>query len=140
MSLPSADRLVDSLGTAYQRLMESRLVSVSVDHGDAETVVRVEPAVPGAPRLLLRTTGGVGELFLDDLDAFEVDSSEDIEEFTTLLRALVEGEVELLFRKTLFGWRPSAVEWPGGQWSLPGNPGLVGWAFRSRREKVPGYR
>ncbi|MFI0803422.1 hypothetical protein [Amycolatopsis lurida] len=89
---------------------------------------------------MLRMAGGGGELFLDDLDAFEVDSPEDVEEFTALMRALVEGEVELAFRKTLFGWRPSAVEWPGGQWSLPGNPGLVGWAFRSRREKVRGYR
>ncbi|WP_410651295.1 hypothetical protein [Amycolatopsis sp. cmx-4-54] len=140
MSLPAADRLVDSLRTAYRRLMESGAVSVSVDQGDAETVVRVESAVPGAPCLLLRMAGSVGELFLDDLDAFEVDSSEDVEEFAALMRALVEGEVELVFRKTLLGWRPAAVEWPGGEWSLPGNPGLVGWAFRSRREKVPGYR
>lgn len=140
MRQPAADRFVDSLGTAYRRLSESGAVSITVDHGDAETVARVEPAVPGAPRLLLRMAGSGGELFLDDLDAFEVDSPEDVEEFAALMRALVAGEVELVFRKTLLGWRPAAVEWPGGEWSLPGNPGLVGWAFRARREKVRGYR
>ncbi|UUV30842.1 hypothetical protein NQK81_39790 [Amycolatopsis roodepoortensis] len=136
MSLPSADRFVDSLEAAYRRLIESGAVSLSVEHDDDETVVRVEPAVPGAPRLLLRMTGSTGDLFLDDLDAFEVDSPEDDEEFAAFARALADGEVEVVFRRTLLGWRPAGVEWPGGGWSFPG---LFGWAFRSRREKVQGY-
>lgn len=136
MQQPAADPFVDSLETAYRRLIESGAVSLTVDHDGAGTVVRVEPAVPGAPRLLLRLTGSAGELFLDDLDAFEVASPEDDEEFAALMRALVEGEVELVFRKTLLGWRTAGVEWPGGEWSFPG---LFGWAFRSRREKVRGY-
>ncbi|WP_410603191.1 hypothetical protein [Amycolatopsis sp. lyj-90] len=138
---PSADRFVDSLRTAYLELIESKAVSISVDQGDAVTVVRVEPAVSGAPRLQLQMTGSIGELFLDDLDPFEVDetSPEDVEEFATFTQALVDGQLELVFRKTLHGWRPAAVEWPGGQWSLPGNPGIVGLLFRSRREKVRGY-
>lgn len=74
-----------------------------------------------------------GELFIDDLDPFEVDSPEDFEEFAALIQALVEGELEVVFRRTLLGWRPAAVEWPGGRWSLPG------LGFRSRREKVRAY-
>ncbi|RSN55172.1 hypothetical protein DMH01_33160 [Amycolatopsis sp. WAC 04182] len=123
------DRFADALGTAYRRLIESGAVSISVAPG----VVRVEPAVPGAPRLELRMTGSVGDLFLDDLDPFEVDSREDFEEFVAFVQALVDGELDVVFRRTLLGWRPAAVEWPGGLWSLPG----VG--FGSRRERVRAY-
>ncbi|WP_125737227.1 hypothetical protein [Amycolatopsis sp. WAC 04197] len=138
---PAADRFVGALRTAYRGLIESGAVSLAVDHGDAETIVRLEPTASGAPRLELRMTGSVGELFLDDLDPFEVDetSPDDVEEFASFTRALVDGQLELVSRKTLLGWRPAAVEWPGGQWSLPGNPGIVGLFFRPRTEKVRGY-
>jgi len=141
-SQPSAERFVSALRTAYRGLIEDGAVSLTVDRGDVDTVVRLDPAVSGAPRLQLRMTGSIGELFLDDLDPFEVDeaSPEDVEEFGAFTRALVDGQLELVFRKTLFGWRPAAVEWAGGQWSLPGNPGVVGLLFRSRREKVRKYR
>ncbi|ANN17180.1 hypothetical protein SD37_17050 [Amycolatopsis orientalis] len=115
--------------TAYQGLIEDGTVSFAVDHDDAETVARLEPVVSGAPSLELRMTGSAGEVFLDDLDPFEVDEAlpEDVEEFASFTRALVDGELELLFRKTLLGRRPAAAEWPGGRWSLPGEPGVVGW-------------
>ena len=140
-SRPSADRFVEAIRTACRGPIEDGTVSFTVDRGDAETVARLEPAVSGGPRLELRMTGNVGELFLDDLDPFEVDEAlpEDVEEFASFTRALVDGELELHFRKTLFGWRPAAVEWPGGRWSLPGIPGVVGLFFRSHREKVRGY-
>ncbi|WP_394362830.1 hypothetical protein [Amycolatopsis sp. SB7-3] len=140
-SQPSADQFVGALRTAYGELIESGKVSLIVDHNDAEKTVRIEPAVSGVPRLELRMTGSVGELFLDDLDPFEVDETlpEDVEEFASFTRALVDGQLELVSRKTLLGWRPAAVEWPGGQWSLPGNPGIVGLFSRPRREKVRGY-
>ncbi|MFE5504906.1 hypothetical protein ACFQ73_20260 [Amycolatopsis japonica] len=138
---PSTGRFVGAIRTAYRELIEGGKVSLIVDHNDAEKTVRVEPAVSGVPRLELRMTGSVGELFLDDLDPFEVDETlpEDVEEFASFTRALVDGRLELVFRKTLLGWRPAAVEWPGGQWSLPGNPGIVGLFSRPRREKVRGY-
>ncbi|MGW4826178.1 hypothetical protein ACWEOG_01255 [Amycolatopsis japonica] len=140
-SQPSADQFVGALRTAYRELIEGGKVSLIVDHNDAEKTVRVEPAVSGVPRLELRMTGSVGELFLDDLDPFEVDETlpEDVEEFASFTRALVDGQLELVSRKTLLGWRPAVVEWPGGQWSLPGNPGIVGLFSRPRREKVRGY-
>ncbi|MGW5705455.1 hypothetical protein [Amycolatopsis japonica] len=140
-SQPSADQFVGALRTAYRELIEGGKVSLIVDHNDAEKTVRIEPAVSGVPRLELRMTGSVGELFLDDLDPFEVDETlpEDVEEFASFTRALVDGQLELVSRKTLLGWRPAAVEWPGGQWSLPGNPGIVGLFSRPRREKVRGY-
>ncbi|MFC3455491.1 hypothetical protein [Amycolatopsis speibonae] len=140
-SQPTADRFVGALRTAYRELIESGAVSLTVDHDDAETIVRLEPTVSGAPRLQLRMAGSTGELFLDDFDPFELDeaSPDDVEEFASFTRALVDGQLALVFRKTLLGWRPAAVEWSGGQWSLPGNPGVVGLLFRPRREKVRGY-
>ncbi len=51
-------------------------------------------------------------------------------------RALIAGNVELVFEKTLLGRRPAEVGWPGGRWSLPGNPGVVALFFGTRREKV----
>ncbi|MFD5094828.1 hypothetical protein ACFWMR_29800 [Amycolatopsis thailandensis] len=140
-SQPTADPFVGALRTAYRELIESGTVSLTIDHGDAETTVRLEPTVSGAPRLQLRMAGRTGELFLDDFDPFELDeaSPDDVREFASFTRALVDGQLALVSRKTLLGWRPAAVEWPGGQWSLPGNPGVVGLLFRPRKEKVRGY-
>ncbi|MFK0244934.1 hypothetical protein ACIQUM_09560 [Amycolatopsis azurea] len=140
-SWSQAEQFVGVLRAAYRQLIESEAISLTVDHGDAETVVRLEPAASDGPRLQLRMTGSAGELFLDDLDPFELDetSPKDVEEFASLTQALVGGQVELIFRRALRGWRPAAVEWPGGQWSLPGNPGIISLFSPSRREKVREY-
>jgi hypothetical protein len=121
--------------------VESGAVCLTVDDGDDETVAKVEPASSNGPRIELRSAGTVAELFIEDLDPFELDeaSPKDLEEFESLARALVNGNVELVSKRTLPGWRATEVEWPGGQWSLPGNPGVVALFSRSRREKVRGY-
>lgn len=45
----------------------------------------------------------------------------------------------LVSKRTLSGWRPTEVEWPEGQWSFPGNPGVMTLFSRPRREEVRGY-
>jgi hypothetical protein len=137
----SGGRFLASLSSAYRELVESGAVSLTVDDGDDETVAKLEPASSNGPRLELRSAGNVAELFLDDLDPFELDetSPKDLEEFESFAHALVNGNVELVSKRTLLGWHPAEVEWPGGQWSLPVNPGVIALFSRPRREKVRGY-
>jgi hypothetical protein len=138
MSPPSGGRFLASLRAAFRRLLEDGAVSLTVD---GEMVARLEPAASDGPRLELRSTGSTAELFVDDLDPFELDeaSPEDLGEFRSFTRALAEGNVELVSRRRLAGWCPAAVEWPGGRWSLPSAPGVVALFARERREKVRGY-
>ncbi|MGW4523078.1 hypothetical protein [Amycolatopsis sp. NPDC004378] len=137
----SGGRFLASLRSAYHELLESGTVTLTVDDGDDETTAKLEPGRSNGPRLELRSAGSVAELFIEDLDPFELDeaSPKDLEEFESLAHALVDGNVELVSKRTWSGWRPTEVEWPGGQWSLPGNPGVVTLFSRSRREDVRGY-
>ncbi|MEU0797626.1 hypothetical protein ABZ342_46820 [Amycolatopsis sp. NPDC005961] len=116
-------------------------MSLTVDDGDDETVAKLEPGRSDGPRLELRSVGTVAELFIGSLDPVELDeaSPKDLAEFESLARALVDGDVELVSERTLRGRRPAEVRWPGGRWSLPGNPGVMALFSRSRREKVRGY-
>lgn len=137
----SGGRFLASLRSAFHELLESGTVSLTVDDSDDETVAKLKPERSDGPRLELRSVGTVAELFIEDLDPFELDeaSPKDLEEFESLARALVEGNVELVSKRTLPGRRPTEVEWPGGRWSLPGSPGVVTLLSRSRWEKVRGY-
>jgi hypothetical protein len=137
----SGDRFLASLRSAYRGLLESGTVTLTVDDGDDETVARLEPGRSNGPRLELRSAGSVAELFIEDLDPFELDeaSPKDLEEFESLAHALANGNVELVSKRTLSGWRPIEVEWPEGRWSLPGNPGVMTLFSRPRREEVRGY-
>ncbi|MGK3205089.1 hypothetical protein [Amycolatopsis sp. MEPSY49] len=135
------DRFLATLRSAYHRLLESGVVSLTVDGSGEQTVAKLEPVTSRGPRVELRSTGTVAELFLDDLDPFEVDaaSANDLAEFESFARALADGNAELVFARTLLGRRPAAVGWPGGRWSLPANPGVVALFSRPRREKIRGY-
>lgn len=137
----SGSRFVDFLRSAYLELLDRGVVTLQIDERDSGIIAKVEPTGLVGPRVELRATGTAAELFVDDLDPFEVDekSIEDVREFDSLVRALVNGDVELVHKRTLTGWRPAGIHWAGGAWSLPGNPGVLALLSPNRRTNLPGY-
>jgi hypothetical protein len=134
-------RFLSSLQAAFRELLDRHVVSPSLDEGDGERIARFESTNSTGVRVELRTTGAVAELFLDDLEPVELDenSSKDLEEFDSFARALASGDVRLVRMRTWRGWRPKAIEWPGGIWYLPGNPGVIALVSKDRRERMRRY-
>jgi hypothetical protein len=129
---------------SYQELSSQGLVQVDEGGADprGEVVTRIHPAEGhNGPRIELRAQQSTADLFIDDLEPFEIreEAEGDRKDFAALIKALVAGGAGIRQVRGLRGWKTSAIVWSTGEWEIGRGIGIPRQFLSQRHDPLPKY-